>query len=1096
MKNAVCFSILLVIGCLFSYGQSNQATINGTVTDAKGAVISGASVKAINTDTGVITPAKTNEAGFYSIPALPIGPYRLTIESEGFRRYDRKDITLTTSQILGLDVQLEVGAVSQSVEVSGQPPMIETQTSDIAQLIDSNSIEDLPLGDRRAMNIMALVPGAIWTGYDSINMPNESLSGGKTQNQSVWFDGVNAANIRIGTGQQDMDLPIDVVSEIKVISNNYPAGYGGTEGGVVLETTKSGTDQFHGTADESLRNDVLDAPGYFAPILNGIKLVPELRYNIFGGTVGGPIRRGKTFFFFGYRGQRRITGTSETLTVPTAQQRGGDFSQTFNAAGAVIPIYDPATTTTVGGKTTRLQFPGNIITPTTRFDPIGVNVLPYYPLPNKTATSVTGANNFSGNYNTNFTSNFFMGKVNHNFNDKNKVMARYLYMSENNALTSVYPNPAADPLNFALQYEWSIAGQYTRTLSTAAVNDLRGYYDFRQYHYVSQDLGQNYAGKLGFTAAGLSPTAFPQFAVTGFSGLGNGSQERLQSPVDQFQFVDNFLLVRGKHSLGFGAEAHRSRDHEFTNSTESGSFTFSPLTTGQPGTTASGFALASLLLGIPNAFNQNATDELNRYSWYYAAFAQDDWTVNRSLTLNLGLRWETDTPMTDSNNRMNGFNPTEINPVSNTPGVVKFMGVNGWRTNAYNSIWLNFAPRLGFAWKPFASPNTVIRGGYGIFFTAPFETAAPASVTLGFSTAVTISSPDNGLSFPFTLKTLTPQASVAPTLNDSFGAVQVGQTASTAPTYFDVNRQTGYSYEYNLGVQHQVTRTFIVEVSFLGSNGRKVPNPAVSIDQIAPNVLGPTSDTQTYRPFPQFSGVTINAPTDGISNYFAGMIMAQKRLSHGLNFTTSYTRSKNLNNFTYSNAYNTAADYGYAANDIENLFSFGPVYELPFGKGQRWISDNALSHVVGGWSISNMTLVQSGGSATATTQTNNTNAFSSGAQRANLLHNPNLSKGKRTVSEWFDTTAFAQPAAFTFGNEGVGVIRLPGVVNCDFSLLRDFKIHEHVLFQFRGDVFNAFNHTDLGSPGLAFGGAGFGTISSANSVIPPREFEFDGRLTF
>jgi hypothetical protein len=189
-------------------------------------------------------------------------------------------------------------------------------------------------------------------------------------------------------------------------------------------------------------------------------------------------------------------------------------------------------------------------------------------------------------------------------------------------------------------------------------------------------------------------------------------------------------------------------------------------------------------------------------------------------------------------------------------------------------------------------------------------------------------------------------------------------------------------------------------------------------------------------------------------------------------------------------------NYGYAANDIENLFSFGPVYELPFGKGQRWISDHALSHVVGGWSISNLTLVQSGGSATATTQTNNTNAFSAGAQRPNLLHNPNLSKDKRTVNEWFDTTAFAQPAAFTFGNEGVGVIRLPGVVNFDLSLLRTFQVRENIKLQFRGDSFNAFNHTDLGSPGLALGGGAFGTISSANSVIPPREFEFDGRLTF
>ncbi len=488
--------------------------------------------------------------------------------------------------------------------------------------------------------------------------------------------------------------------------------------------------------------------------------------------------------------------------------------------------------------------------------------------------------------------------------------------------------------------------------------------------------------------------------------------------------------------------------------------------------------------------------------WYLRAFVQDDWTVSPCLTLNLGLRWETDTPMFDTGNLFNGFDSAGINPVSGTPGVVKCMGMNGFRTNAYNGDWNNFGPRVGFAWKPFQSTGTVIRGGYGIFYAHPFDAGVPNQATLGFSTSIAINSPDNGLTFPFTLRQGAP-APVSQVLNDSFGAVPVGKTPTTAVTYFDPGRRTGYAHQFNLGVQHELKGAMVVEASFISNDGRKLPNTTLPIDQLSPTILGPQHQSQADRPFPQFSGVSIIAPTLATSNYYAGMVRFEKRFSHGLNLVASYTRSKFLDNSTeagsalganngpYSNYYNRRADYGYSANDIPNRFSFSSVYELPFGAGKRWLTSGPVAYAAGGWSLSDVTTVQSGPPVTVVTQTNTTNSFSAGSLRPNALRDPNLSD--RTVTQWFDSAAFAQPAAYQFGNEGVGIVRAAGLVNFDISLQRFFKVMERVRFQFRAEFFNAFNHTNFGLPATTFGSPTFGQVTSSG---PARQIELGMRIQF
>ena len=1085
-------SILALVLCLPVWPQANLATISGVISDTQGAVVAGASVTATDSATGAHVSARTNDSGFYSITNLPIGAYSVAIEHPGFRRYVRTNVTLSTGEVLGLDARLELGAVNDSVNVTAEAPLVESRTSDVTQLIEAKSISDLPLGDRRTMNAIALTGAAVFIGYDAGQKPNFSLAGGRTQSQMFWIDGGTGQNMRMGIGQMDLDPPVDAVEEIHVLSNNYSAEYGGSAGGVIVETTKSGTNSFHGSLFEYFRNNVLDAPGFFAPVQNGKKVSPELRSNVYGGTIGGPIKRNKTFFFFAYQGRPRRVGAVDTVIAPTSLQRTGDFSQTLSG-GKLVPIYDPTSTSTVNGVTTRQVFAGNVI-PASRIDPVGAKAIQFYPLPN------VNVNTAQGNYVSGLNAKFYEAKVDHSFRDNDKLTGRYIYDNEDTSTTSIYPDPAADPRTFLPAHEHMYHAAWTHVFSPTKVNNLRWEFSNRYSHAETHGLGDNYAGKLGIP--NLPPNAFPNFASAGYTALGATAQERRQFPILQNEIVDDFSWVFGKHAIKFGFEADRSVNHEVNLPTVSGSFSFATQTTGLPGNATTGNSLASLLMGIPMSFAENQTSVLNRVMWYLGAFVQDDWTVNQSLTLNIGMRWETDTPMSDSNNRFNGFDPHQINPVSGTPGVVKFMGLNGFRTTAYNGDYNNFGPRFGFAWKPRHSESTVIRGGFGIFYAHPFDAGVPNQATLGFSTSIAINSPDNGLTFPFTLSQ-GPPAFTPPALNDSFGAVPVGKGTTTAVTYFDQGRRTGYSEQFNFSVQHQLPKSSVVEVSFIGNQGRKLPNAAMSINQIPPQVLGPGHSSQADRPFPQFTNVSIISPALATSSYYGGLVRFEKRFSKGLNVVTSYTRSKFLdnsfeagsaagtNNGPYSNYYNRRADRGYSGNDIPNRFVFSTVYELPFGAGKKWLTAGPLGMVVGGWSISDVTAVQSGPPVTVVTQTNTTNAFSTGALRPNALRDPNLSN--RTVQEWFDVTAFAQPATYQFGNEGVGIIRAAGLVNFDLSVQRRFRIREKVNFQFRGEFFNAFNHTNFGLPNATFGAPAFGQVNSAGAA---RQIELGMRIEF
>ena len=1076
-------SITLAMMPAIAVAQTSEATISGVVTDASGGALPGVTVTATHGQTGQRHSATTNGEGFYALRPLPIGPYVVDAELSGFQRYRQEGLTLTTGATVPLDIKLPIGELTDTVTVRAEAPLLGARTSEISQLIESRSVEAMPLGDRRSMNLIKMTGAAVFVTYDSGQKPNFSLAGGRTQSQMFWIDGGAGQNMRLGIGQVDVDPPVDTVQEVKILSNNYAAEYGGSAGGVIIATTKSGTNQLRGSLFEYFRHDALDATDFFAPVVDGRKLKGRLRYNVFGGTLGGPIRHDRTFFFASYEGSRRSTGANRFLTVPTERERRGDFSQTFDARGNLIVIYDPATP----AGTARTPFPGNVI-PQNRLDPVALRLAALYPLPNRPADNVSGANNFGALGTSELERDNYMVKVEHTFGPNDKITGRYLYNSDNTLQTSVFAEPAADTITDALRHQHYFYTGYTRTFGSAVVNEMRYTYGNRINHELSPGVGGGWPTLLGLR--GVSDEAFPRFTVAGVAALGAATHERRQFPIQQHQFVDTLSYLRGRHALKTGLEIRPSFNYEVNRPAISGSFAFTTQPTAFPGRAGTGLGMASLLLGFPNSVTVRETDVLDRSSWYLAAFAQDDWTVSSTLTVNLGVRWETDTPIVDANDRMNGFDSEAINPVSATPGVVRFAGVDGWPSSPYTTDWNNIAPRVGFAWRPFGLTGTVLRGGGGIFYAHPFDHGAPSSASLGFEQSATLATPDNGLTAPFYLRDGVPALNLATARDAGFGAVPVGSPTTTAVTFFERNRQTGYAQQFNLGLQQQLPGRMVLELAYIGNASRKLPGPNLSINQIAPDRLGP-GVTQRDRPFPQFANVSIVLPTIGRSDYHAGTARVEKRFAQGFSFLSTYTYAKFLNDTdegganvgdvgVYSDFYNRAADYGPSGNDIRHRLTISGVCELPIGPGKRFLPAHWLGQVVGGWSVGLLGTLQSGPPFSVLTQTNTTNAFSAGAQRADVAGDPVLPGSERTLNRWFNTDAFSQPATFAFGNSGRGILRGDGLINADMSLAKNVSLGPARSLQVRVELFNAFNHPNFGLPGHTLGAPDFGIVSTAS----------------
>lgn len=1083
-------SIVLSLACAAAlHAQSSTGTLTGIVSDPSEARLAGVVMKLGNEETGVTLTARTSRDGEYTFPLLPSGTYRLEAELGGFQRTTRTGIVMELGRTLRLDLTMQLGQVSESVEVTGAAPLLESETATVGQFIENKTIADMPLNGRRVGDLLGLMGNGVYIQGDVIR-PRVSVGGGRADQQQWLLDGVNSSNIALEVPQALFNPPVEAVQEIRIQQSAYSAEFGNSSSGVITMTTRSGTNKFNGLLYENIRNDKLDARNFFA------NSRPPLRWNVFGGALGGPVIKNRTFFFSHIEFQRQRVGTVRNLTVPTELQRAGNFSQTTTAAGVLTPIYDPATYNTA--TRSRTPFAGNLI-PVSRFDPAGAKLVSYFPMPTNPPVNLAGAQNFNRNAVSALNITTWTSKVDHIFNDRDRVSVRYVLHDFPTYVTPAFDEPAADPnASNSARRAHSLLINETHSFSATILNDFRFNWQPRSFHPTTLSIDQGWPTKLGLK--GVSDRAFPRVNVASYTPLGSTSQERVQVPIHDTHIVDALSIFRKAHSLKLGGEIRLARNVDDLNSFMSGQFTFAIQPTSNPVAPANtGNAMASLFLGFPNSANVLDSDLLDRRAKYFALFLQDDWKLTQTVTLNLGVRWEAHTPKFDANNRMNGFNATAMNPVSGTPGVVTFAGRDGLGSQLYNGDWNNIMPRIGIAWKPKGLPGTVIRTGAGIFYQVPLPGSNNNSA--GFAAQADYSTPDNGITAPFYLREGFPGGLASPQLGPGFGAVRVGQPAALSFDFVAQDRRLGYTMQWNFSVQQDIGRNSIVEVSYLGTVGHKLSGPNTNINQVRPELMGP-GNAQSRRPFPQFGNVSSVAPMWGNSSYHGVNFKYEKRFSDGLNLLANYTFSKFIDDVPAAqeigatpgiqNYYDRRAEKALSGNDVRNRFAFSSVYELPWGKGRKFLNQGPAALALGGWNIGAILTLQQGSPFGLTTQVNTLNAFS-GGQRVNILRDPALPAGERTVQRYFDTSAVEAPPQFTFGNANRSILTGPGMANLNLSLLKNFKFGETWNLRVSLEAFNALNHTNFQEPGTALGSPNFGVVGSSLSA---RSMQLGLKLTF
>lgn len=1150
-------SILLLIGSVAT-AQTTTGTIQGTLRDAGGGVLANVAVEIANARTGVATSAKTASDGLYVAPLLPPGDYTVTVQVPGFRRYVQSGLKLDVGQNRTVDIELTVGDVSTTVEVAASATPLSTSTSTVSGVIENKRILDLPLNGRDAFRLSLLTPG-VFDGQGSTPW----IGGGRNGLSEIAIDGSSVIVPQTGSVNEAAFTPsVDAVEEFAVLTNALSAEYGRTGGGVINVVTKSGTNDVHGSAYDFVRNSQMDANGFFRN-RNRNPRSPFQR-NQFGGTLGGPLSipsvysgRNRTFFFADYEGTRSRQAASNTYTVPLDEWKAGNFSNLRFTNGQLITVYDPLTTQQdQQGNYTRQAFAGNII-PASRLNAVGRNIASYYPSPNATPSNAfTQVNNYFLSGKSANTADRFDARLDHNLSARWRMFGRFSYGRNDGTPFNPFQNPAAPvggPTNID-RYSTSI--DQTITLNPTTMLNIR--YGFNRVVNDGSPAAKGFdVAQLGFAPslvalARSQSLEFPTVTVSGLSQLGSGSSWASYYPQNSHVFTVAYSKVRNDHTIKAGVEYRKLLMNQYLFALPSGNFAADAKWTQRDANRASsteGFGLASLLLGYPTSGQITHDVATASASSYAGLYLQDDWRVTSRLTLNIGVRYEVDTPRTERHDRQSWFDITVPSPIAgkvagypDLRGAMRFAGPDG-RAQTPTDL-NNIGPRFGFAYR--ASSRLAARGGYGLMYgPSVMQAAGNQSITGrdGFSstTSMIVSLDDripiNNLTNPFPDGYNLPKGSVdGPT---SGANTQLGLNPGAG--YF-IDYQNPVIQQWNFNLQREFSRGFVLEAGYLGSKGQHLmDNESMAVNQLpssyfslgnslndlVPNpfygVITNTSSAlsrptvqraQLLRPYPQYPAIGALRKPQGNSLYHAFTLKAEKRYSNGLGLLVSYTGGKLIDDTSTSVAflgpggtkqdfYNRRAERAVSVQEVSSRLVTSFNYDLPFGHKRKWFTNApaGVEALLGGWQLNGIVSLQTGTPIVVTQSQNNTGLGSTAQRPNNNGKSAYIGSSGRSIDDqigrWFDTSVFSITPAYTFGAVGRTLpdVRNPGLQNFDLSLFKNVPIKaERLRAQVRVEAFNAFNKTQLGGPGTTVGTAGFGIITG--TAVGARQLQLSLKLLF
>jgi hypothetical protein len=1098
--------ILLFVCCATAFAQNSG--IQGVVSDQTAAPVPEVNVTISNVATGIVITARTNERGFYSAPFLPTGTYRVAVEKAGFSPVSRDNLKLDVDQVARVDFTLNVGSVAETVEVTAAAALLESETTTMGQVIEQKRIVEMPLNLRNYLELAKLSAGVLparTLGRGARTAGEDNSEGGfialgqRAYQTNVLLDGVDnssrASGGPLGFQAQATKPPVDAIAEFKVVTNNNSAEFGYRMGGKVVVSTKSGSNELHGTLYEFLRNDKFDGTNFFANRSGSIK--PTLRQNQFGGTVGGPVIKNRTFFFFSYQGTRIRRGQSFLSTVPSQRARDGDFSlEGLNRD----KIYDPLTTTGTGAAAIRQPFPNNVI-PSSRFDPITRQIIAFYPLPNVPGREYQ-PNNFFFAPSDSDTSNQYDIKIDHNFTDNDRTFFRYSIRRDNKLQNGPLPLEAFGGglgQTVVLPAD-NVVGSWTRTITPTLYNEARfGFlhyptrFDILQTENLNQKFGIK--GAPGDTFDDGQDHGLARFNISGYNEIGSRSFWPNRNWMDNLQFNDNLLWQRGSHTVKAGVEFRRSDIFREAQRFRRGLFNFNKVFTAErpnvaASRTATGNGLADALLGWSSSTtvgNQLSEDAI---APYWGLYVQDDWKLSRRLTLNVGLRWELfQSPYFPDGVPIGRLGVsrflTEFNVAPTDPLYETFQRPTSGRDCGCKEDLNNFAPRFGLAYK--LTERTVIRTGAGIFYgEADYLTSESArwiNQTPDFTEVVT---PTNNI---------VPAAIV----KDGFSPVTLPAAAPVPGTNVEVSRDefpNQYASQWFFDIQREFPGDILFAAGYQGAKATHVYTGR-NINNGGPHPSIPASQRRVR---PTWNNVTLRDPMLN-SSYNALVARAEKRFSKGLTFITSYTWSHNIDQANESldqNLSGTANEYDYRSErgnsslDRRHAFVGSYTYELPFGRGRAFGGGwgRGLDALLGGWQLGGILSLRTGIpfdiNYPGDTQNSGTR------NRGNRIGVGTLADP--TIDKWFDEFAFVAAAPGVYGNTGRNILYGPDSRNFDFILGKRFQLPwERHSLQFRFESFNFTNTPTFDIPNSGLRGQSTATINSADE---PRRIQFALKYSF